>query len=122
MLRIEARILPVTASVAGGQELPYRLRTGRDNTVGISMFGATSPSALNARIERHHGASRAGVEGGRVKRSVPALHGNDVPPLKAAETVDVLYNDIKRSARLRRMSNEDCAEIPRREIRARDCR
>lgn len=37
------------------------------------------------RVQKHHGASRAGIEGRGVERSVPALHRHDVPALKAAD-------------------------------------
>jgi hypothetical protein len=37
------------------------------------------------RIQKRHGAPRARVEGCRVKSPVLALHGHDVPSIRAAD-------------------------------------
>ena len=42
------------------------------------------------RVEKHHRAARAGVEGGGVQRPVLALHSHGVPAIKAADAAPPL--------------------------------
>src|SRR5438874_6246411 len=37
------------------------------------------------RVQEHHRAARAGVEGGRIERTALALHGHDVPAIEATD-------------------------------------